>query len=322
MPGRSQRSGWALPRKALMGALVICSAGCATSSSQSDRESWFCERTPDGRDWTCNQSKGNVAPAAQGAAARQANPADAPRQVARGGAVGTAVVADDPRNATRSTAETASQSAFVHDSAGTDKGVGATNRWSAGLPALSAGGVDIPPAPASKTSNPEPRKPPPEPEPVLARWEKAAADVKAIAERKGDARELAPESENALAVAAMSAPKQSVPAPGPVSGSDQPGVSDRRTYTVQIGAFRSERAARAYIAQHNLEELPDLILRHEPQGPYHALVTFGRFDSVKAALEAWRRSGAPRDLDFWVRPLHAVSPAPPETAPVAAPARL
>ncbi|MBK6960747.1 MAG: SPOR domain-containing protein [Gammaproteobacteria bacterium] len=302
-----------------MGALMICCAGCATSSSQSDRESWFCARTPDGRDWACSQSKRNGTPAAQGAAARQANPADASRQVARGGAVGTATVAGDSKSATGNTAETAAQSAFVHDSAGTGKGVGATNRWSAGLPALSAGGVDIPPVPASEAPNPEPRKPPPEPEPVLARWEKAAADVKAVAERKGDVRELAPESEKALAVPA---PKQSAPSVGQVSGSDQPGVSDRRTYTVQIGAFKSERAARAYIAQHNLGELPNLILRHEPQGSRLALVTFGDFDSVKAALEAWRRSGAPRDLDIWVRPVHAVSPASPETAPVASPARL
>ncbi len=214
----------------------------------------------------------------------------------------------------------APQSAFVHDSAGTDKGVGASNRWSAGLPALSAGGVDIPPVSTAKASNPEPRKPPPEPEPVLARWEKAAADVKAIAQRKGDARELAQDSKNVLAVPAK---KRPAPAPGPISGSDQPGVSDRRTYTVQIGAFRSESAARAYIAQQSLGDLPTLAVHQEPRGLLqYFLVTFGSFESVGAAREAWRRSGAPRDLDFWVRPLHTVSPAPPETAPVAVPARL
>jgi septal ring-binding cell division protein DamX len=191
--------------------------------------------------------------------------------------------------------------------------VGATNRWSAGLPALSVGGVDIPPAPAAKAPNPEPRKPPPEPEPVLARWEKAAADVKAIAERKGDARELAPESEKALAVAAVPAPKQSVPALGPVSGSDQPDVSDRRTYTVQIGAFKSERAARAYIAQHDLGKLPTLAVYQEPRGfLQYVVVTFGSFESVRAALEAWHRSGASRDLEIWIRPVN--------TVPLAAPA--
>lgn len=306
-----------MPRgRALLGILVIFTAGCATPQPRNDQESWFCERTPDGRDWTCSQQRQrNTVPAAATQKVGTAGVA-ASRQIAPNVETGTATVANEPSGATERTQETRTQLVLQqHDSS--------ANRWSAALPALSAGVVEVPPVPGSKAPDREPRKPPPEPEPVFARWEKAAADAKAAAEQRGEVHEQLPQSEKVLAppttpTATAPIKRRSVPAVGAVSESGPTGSRARRTYTVQIGAFKSDRAARAYIAQHNLDDLPTLALQQEPLGPdQYILVTFGSFESVRSALEAWHRSGAPRDLEIWVRPVNAVLQVPPEAAPAA-----
>jgi hypothetical protein len=317
-----------IPRgKALLGVLVLFTAGCETPQPRNDQESWFCERTPDGSDWTCSQQRQrNSVPAA---ATQKTGPADvaASREVAASVATGSATVANDPSGVTEQTPQAKAQLALQQRES-------SANRWNAALPALSASVAEVPPVSESKPADRQPRKPPPEPEPVFARWEKAVADTdaKAISEpRAEERREQLPQSAAVVAPPAPLAPvmpaapikRRSVPAVGPVAEPGPAETRDRRTYTVQIGAFKSDRAARAYIAQHNLGDLPTLALRREPQDPHqYILVTFGRFASVRSALEAWHRSGAPRDLEIWVRPVNTVppapAPAPPESTPAAA----
>lgn len=296
-----------MPRgRALLGVLVICTAGCATPQPRSDQESWFCERTPDGRDWTCSQQ-------------RQRNSVPASRQVAPNVETGTATTANEPSGAPERTQQARAQLVLQQPES-------SANRWSAALPALSAGVEEVPPVSESKAADREPRKPPPEPEPVFARWEKVAADAdaKAAAEPRGEIHEQLPQpDEKVLAppttpTAAIPIKRRSVPAVGAVLAPGPTEIRDRRTYTVQIGAFKSDRAARAYIAQHNLGDLPTLALRRESRGPdQYVLVTFGSFASVRTALEAWHRSGAPRDLEIWVRPVNADPQAPLEAKPAA-----
>lgn len=305
-----------MPRgRALLGVLVVCTAGCGTPQPRNDQESWFCERTPDGRDWTCSQQhQRNTVSAAATQKAGTAGVA-ASQQVAPNVETGTATVANEPSGATERTQETRPQLVLQQPESN-------ANRWAAALPALSAGVVEAPPLPGSTAPDREPRKPPPEPEPVFARWEKAA-DAKAAAEQRGEVHEELPQSEKVFAppttpTATAPIKRRSVPAVGAVSESGPTGSRDRRTYTVQIGAFKSDRAARAYITQHNLGDLPTLTLQQEPPGPNrYILVTFGSFESVRSALEAWHRSGAPRDLEIWVRPVNAVPQVPPEAAPAA-----
>lgn len=308
-----------MPRgKALLGVLVISIAGCATPQLRNDQESWFCERTPDGRDWTCSQQRQrNSVPAA---ATQKAGPAGvAPsRQAAPNVETGTATPANEPSGAPERTQPTRAQLVLQQPES-------SANRWSAALPALSAGVVEVPPVSELKAADREPRKPPPEPEPVFARWEKAAADAdaKAAAEPRGEVHEQLPQPENVLAppttpTAAVPIKRRSVPAVGSVLAPGPTEIRDRSTYTVQIGAFKSDRAARAYIAQHNLGDLPTLALRRESRGPdQYILVTFGSFASVRTALEAWHRSGAPRDLEIWVRPVNADLQALPKATPAA-----
>lgn len=309
-----------MPRgRALVGVLVMFTAGCATLPPRNDQESWLCERTPDGRDWTCSQQRQrNSVPAA---ATQQAGPAGvaASRQVASNVETGTATTADEPSGAPEGTQQTKVQLVLQQP----ERSAG---RWSAALPALSAGVVEVPPLPGSTAPDREPRKPPPEPEPVFARWEKAAADAdaKAAAEPRGEVHEQLPQPEKVLApsaapvVPAASIKRRSVAAVGAVLAPSPTEIRDRRTYTVQIGAFKSDRAARAYIAQRNLGDLQTLALRRESRGPdQYVLVTFGSFSSVRTALEAWHRSGAPPDLEIWVRPVNADLQAPPEATPAA-----
>lgn len=311
-----------MPRgRALLGVLVIFTAGCATLQPRNDQESWSCERTPDGRDWTCNQQRQrNTVPAAATQKAGTAGVA-ASRQMAANVETGTATVANEPSGAPERTQETRAQLVLQQPES-------RANRWSATLPALSAGVVEVPPVPGSIAPDREPRKPPPEPEPVFARWEKAATDAKAAAEQRGEVDEQLPQSEKVLAppttpTAPAPIKRRSVTAVGVASESGPTASRSRRTYTVQVGAFKSDRAARAYITQHNLGDLPTLTLQRDPTGPNrYILVTFGSFESVRSALEAWHRSGAPRDLEIWVRPVNAVRQVPPEAAPavVASPA--
>jgi septal ring-binding cell division protein DamX len=317
--GRRLREITGVPRgRALLGVLVICTAGCATPQPRSDQESWFCERTPDGRDWACSQQRQrNSGPAA---ATQKADPAGvaASRQPEPNAETGPTTVANDLSAMTEQTQQTRAQLALQQRES-------SANRWSAALPALSAGVVEVPPVSESKAADREPRKPPPEPEPVFARWEKAAADAdaKAAAEPRGEVHEQLPQSEKVLApptTPTVTAPikPRSVPAVGAVRAPGPTEIRDRRTYTVQIGAFKSDRAARAYIAQHNLGDLPTLALRRESRGPdQYILGTFGRFATVRTALEAWHRSGAPRDLEIWVRPVNADPQAPLEAKPAA-----
>lgn len=313
-----------IPRgKALLGVLVLFTAGCATPQPRNDQESWFCERTPDGSDWTCSQQRQrNSVPAA---ATQKTGPADvaASREVAASVATGSATVANDPSGVTEQTPQAKAQLALQQRES-------SANRWNAALPALSASVAEVPPVSESKPADRQPRKPPPEPEPVFARWEKAVADTdaKAISEpRAEERREQLPQSAAVVAPPAPLAPvmpaapikRRSVPAVGPVAEPGPAETRDRRTYTVQIGAFKSDRAARAYIAQHNLGDLPTLALRRESRDPdQYTVITFGRFASVSSALDAWHRSGAPRDLEIWVRPVNTVPPAPPESTPAAA----
>ncbi|MGE3972164.1 MAG: SPOR domain-containing protein [Porticoccaceae bacterium] len=180
----------------------------------------------------------------------------------------------------------------------------------------------------SKAADREPRKPPPDPEPVFARWEKAAADAKTVSEQRDEevletrpqpSTVVAPPTESTAAVVpAAPIERRSVPAAGSVAEAGPPEIRDRRTYTVQIGAFKSDRDARAYIAQHNLGDLPTLALRRELRGPHqYVVVTFGSFESARDALAAWHRSGAPRDLEIWVRPANIAPPTSPEATPAA-----
>lgn len=312
-----------MPRgKVLLGILVMATAGCATPQLRNDQESWFCERTPDGRDWTCSQQRQRNGGSA--VATRQAGPArvTASRQAALNVETGTATVANEPSGATEQIPGSTRTQLVPQQRERS------ANRWNTALPALSAGVAEVPPVSESKPADREPRKPPPEPEPVFARWEKAVADAdaKAVSEpRVEEVHEQLPQSEEVLAPPAPTtvmpaAPikRRSVPAVGAVPEPGPTKIRDRRTYTVQIGAFKSDRAARAYIAQHNLGDLPTLALQRESQDPHqYILVTFGRFASVRSALEAWHRSGAPSDLEIWVRPTNTAPPAPPEAAPAA-----
>lgn len=312
-----------MPRgRALLAILVMAIAGCATPQLPNDQESWFCERTPDGRDWACSQQRQrNSGPAA---ATQQASPAGvaASRQPESNVETESTTVANDPSGVTEQTPQTRAQLAPQQRER-------SANRWNAALPALSAGVAEVPPVSESKPADREPRKPPPEPEPVFARWEKAVADAdaKAVSEpRVEEVHEQLPQSEEVLAppappatvIPAAPIKRRSVPAIGAVPEPGPTEIRDRRTYTVQIGAFKSDRAARAYIAQYKLGDLPTLALGREPQDPHqYILVTFGRFASVRSALEAWHRSGAPRDLEIWVRPVSGAPPAPPEATPAA-----
>jgi septal ring-binding cell division protein DamX len=244
----------------------------------------------------------------------------ASRQPAPNVEAGTASVVNEVAGVTEKTPQTRAQPVLQQRE-------NSANRWSAALPALSAGVEKAPSATRTKTADREARKPPPEPEPVLARWEKAA-DAKTVSEQRGEeAHEPLPQPKKVVAPPTASAAtvvpatpikRRSVPAVGAVSEAGPTAIRDRRTYTVQIGAFKSDRDARAYITQHNLGDLPTLTLRRELRGPHqYVVITFGSFESASDALAAWRRSGAPRDLEIWVRPANTAPPAPPEAAPAA-----
>lgn len=294
----------------LMSALALLAAGCAAPSPGNDRENWVCERTADGRDWNCNQQRGRAgaSPTAEVATPEAPSPTGAAaRPITRTAEAGATAVAGGGASQFGKTLE----QKFNKE---TDDPVRDADKWNATLPALSTGVSDAPLDSPLKPVGPEPRKPPPEPEPFFARWEKKA-DARALAESSSGA--AAAPSAAVAKVSPAPARRRSPPPASPASGADVPAADSGRAYTVQIGAFKSDRAARAYIAQHKLEALPDLVVRPESQGPEHYfLVTFGRFETVKAAQGAWRSSGAASDLEIWIRPTTAPLLSPSKAAPV------
>jgi septal ring-binding cell division protein DamX len=298
-----------------MSTLVVLAAGCTASSPRNDRENWVCARTADGRDWNCNQQRAHYGVAAA---------ADVPAAVETGDPDGRSSAGVAAHQVTRATPAEAAVSGGSGGSnapgysleakfnrPAAEDAVRDADKWNATLPALSVGVPDAPLESPLKPVAQEQRKPPPEPEPFFARWEKKA-DARALVEPSaGAASAPGAEVENKPAAPAR---RRSVPAVDSGSGTDR--AATRRGYTVQVGAFKSDRAARAYIAQHKLGALPDLVVHPESQGPEHyVLVTFGRFETVRAALEAWRSSGAASDLEIWVRPVAASQQAPPEALP-------
>lgn len=90
-----------------------------------------------------------------------------------------------------------------------------------------------------------------------------------------------------------------------VSGRDEQHPSPRgpeRRYTVQVGAFHTDREAHAYVAQHRLGEVPLELQRRNRGGREYSVLTFGSFATMREAAAAWQRVAAGRELDFWVRP--------------------
>lgn len=291
-----------VPRgRMLLGALMVVVAGCAAPPPRNDRESWSCERTPDGSDWACSPQPSRYR--AEGASAVVTNNAGhaQSRQIARDIPTGIATTANELADGTAQQTPDASRPMPA-------RGAPGQAGWRAALPLLSAGVAEVSTVPGPSSTEPEARRPPPEPEPVLARWEKAAAAAKTASGGKGQAPGPLRESEKAHA-----AKRRPVSAVRPVAEPSLPEIGSRRIYTVQIGAFTTDQAARAYIAFHGLGKLPALAVAREMRGlNEYTLITFGRFEGPKVAAEAWRGSGAPRGLEVWVRPVTAVPRASPE----------
>ena len=294
-------------------------SGCAGPSDE-EQVSWQCQRSPDGRSWNCAQQRmrngvavGPVAAPEPGVENQDTTPAttragDAQRAVpgAEGSASATPVPAPEP----------------------TPKAT-----WSGRLPGLQESQpraevaglpVVMPELTVGSRAGPAP-----EPEPALARWEGAATEravgaeaavpsptTAAVAAGKPEASAVSPE-EAVVPPPARHAgsPRDSAatggfePAAGgntgaaATTGDAGPSAATRQgPYTVQIGAFRSDADARAYLAQHRLDDLEVALEHRQSRGHEYSVLTFGRFATVRDATAAWRRIAAGRELDFWVRP--------------------
>lgn len=278
---------------AVCGVLAVCSvllASCAASPSQEERESWRCERTADGNDWACSEQR---------VGRRAAVPAAESRPIIRAEATGEAVAAEQLSGATPPPVTNVTSM----------KNDGGPARWRETLPALSADAVRMPPGPEASLGGAA-RPAPPEPEPVFARWEKQATEATAALKE----RQVSPGSSSE----ARKLPAGTPPQPSAAGSTAIPDHSADRggpRYTVQIGAFGTDRDARAYIARHDLGALPLAVTRETRGKREYSLITFGSFATVKAATTAWYDSVGPRHLDVWVRPVRFASPAALEIAP-------
>jgi hypothetical protein len=296
--------------RVLLGVCGILLASCTAIPSQDERESWLCERTADGNDWICSDQRvARGVPVVMTPTGSLTAVAES-RRIARDAPTENAITADGQSGTAPQPVAASSPAGPVRNDSG------GTKHWRETLPALSAGVTEASLDPAPTTAGQEERRQSPEPEPAFARWEKTASAAKTEPEGQASPESL-PKPHN---VPAVDSKPPFAPTDSSTSVSDHPVVSGP-AYTVQIGAFKTERAARAYIVQHDLGRLPAVAIQQEVRGRNeYSLITFGRFASPQAALEAWRRDAGSRDLDIWVRPVRTAPPLPgiaPEAASTA-----
>ncbi len=288
-------------------------SGCAGPAVE-EQANWQCERTPDGRSWSCVQRRPGDGVAA-GAVATAEPGTETPDTVA----------ADTGAGDAKATGSGLGESAPAAQAVPAPEPTPKTS-WSRRLPGLQESqpqleSLSVVPelAVGSRTG------PPPEPEPALARWE--GADVErsvgeeaaasspattAVGASKPQAPTVSPEVRTPPPRAGRAASSMDSAAPGggkSVAVAESPGadIGPRATprqgpYTVQIGAFRSDADASAYLEQHRLDDLEVVLEHRASQGREYSVLTFGHFATVREATAAWRRVAAGRELDFWVRP--------------------
>lgn len=289
-------------------------SGCAGPAVE-EQVNWQCERTPDGRSWSCVQRRPGDGVAA-GAVATAEPGTETPNTVAADTGAG------DAKTPVTGPGESAPAAQPVPAPEPTPK-----TSWSRRLPGLQESQPQLESLPVAvpELAAASRAGPPLEPEPALARWESADAERTA----GGDTAASSPATA-AVEASKPQAPAGSpeVPAPPPLAGraaspvdSAAPGgvepavvaespdadAGSRATpsqgrYTVQIGAFRSDADARAYLEQHRLDDLEVVLEHSQSRGREYSVLTFGRFATVGEATAAWRRIAAGRELDFWVRP--------------------
>src|SRR5690606_37534518 len=139
----------------------------------------------------------------------------------------------------------------------------------------------------------------PIPEPAMARWETAAKPERTAPVRPGTAMgsvEPGPTGRAPRSLATAVTPDHRLASATPV-------VQQTNRYTVQIGAFHSVAAARAYIIQHGLEDQELAIGPSRRNGREYQVITFGEFDTLGEATAAWRQAEGNRGLEVWVRPI-------------------
>lgn len=287
-------------------AVVPGLSGCAGPAVE-EQVNWQCQRTPDGRSWSCVQRRPGDGVAAGVAATAEPGP-EAPDRVAADTGAG------DAKTPVSGPGESAPAAQPVPAPETTRK-----MSWSQRLPGLQESQplVESLPVAVPELAVGSRAGPPPEPEPALARWENADTEGSATAvveasEPPAPAPAVSPEVPVPPLLAGHAASPVDAAAPGgvePAAVAESPGAHAGPTatprqgrYTVQIGAFRSAADARAYLEQHRLDDLEVVLEHRENQGREYSVLTFGRFATVREATAAWRRIAAGRELDFWVRP--------------------
>jgi len=263
---------WAL----LWGALLT---GCAASGTQEEATAWHCSLTPDGANWKCKQQPGTPAGDSVTTTTRQAASVTAPGSSAAS------------RDSTHPNAHHRIPSQEAPKPS-----------WQQRLPGLQGQleqeEIAIEPRPGTAPTGERARQAP-IPEPAMARWETAAKPERTAPVRPGTAMgsvEPGPTGRAPRSLATAVTPDHRLASATPV-------VQQTNRYTVQIGAFHSVAAARAYIIQHGLEDQELAIGPSRRNGREYQVITFGEFDTLGEATAAWRQAEGNRGLEVWVRPI-------------------
>lgn len=282
-------------------------SGCAGPAVE-EQANWQCERTPDGRSWSCVQRRPGDGVAA-GAVATAEPGTETPDTVAADTGAG------DAKTSGSGPGESAPAAQPVPAAPEPTQKMS----WSQRLPGLQESQPQIESLPVAvpELAVGSRAGPPPEPEPALARWESADAAASspatvAVEASKPRAPAVSPEVPAPPPRAGRAASPVDPAAPGevePAAVAESPGADagPRATprqgrYTVQIGAFRSDADAHAYLEQHRLDDLEVVLEHRQSRGREYSVLTFGHFATVREATAAWRRIAAGRELEFWVRP--------------------
>ena len=251
--------------------------GCVGTGTPEEATAWHCSLTPDGANWKCKQQPATPAGDSVTTTKRQAGATTKP------GSSSTS------RDSTHPTAHQRTPSLEAPS-------------WQRRLPGLQGQleqeEVAMEPLSGAAPSGAQARQVP-IPEPAMARWETAARPERMAPVRPEAARgsvEPDPTGGAPVPLAAAITPDHRL-------ASSTPLVQQTNRYTVQIGAFHSVAAARAYIVQHGLEDQKLAVGPSRRNGRDYQVITFGEFDTVGEATAAWRQAEGNRGLEVWVRPI-------------------
>ncbi len=81
-------------------------------------------------------------------------------------------------------------------------------------------------------------------------------------------------------------------------------VSDKKSVTVQLGAFKNDKGVERFLRDNQLAHLNLVKQVYERAGKHWHVITFGRFTDKKTAYKAWRIAAKnAADIDVWIRPV-------------------